>query len=241
MPTSAFCATAACSITIRRVTGNRSRSSNACASTYCPGIACESTGQGDNACKLLDNLAGGPQPFFLFCSFVEPHTHNSVQSDFKRQFENLPVPPPIGGPASLANKPALQQAYAGEIIARGGKLARDFMAYRRGVYASLNLVDRNIGKILDKLHALGIAEETLILFTSDHGDLMGGFGLIEKTFLYDGAIKVPLIVKAPGSPTGERRRRLASHVDLLPTILERCGIGAWRDMPVEGRDLGSIL
>lgn len=206
---------------------------------------------GDTACRLMDRFAAEEAPFFLFCSFVEPHTHNSVQSDRKEAFRDLAVPPLIVD--DLHDKPALQRAYAKEVSDKGSKTIRDPLAYRRGVLASLSLVDENIGRILDRLETLGIADNTLVLFTSDHGDLMGDHGLIEKTFLYDTAIKVPMLLRPPrpaasaGAGCGQAtampsvRAHLVSHVDLLPTVLDGCGIDDWKALPIEGRSMMPLV
>ena len=91
-------------------------------------------------------------------------------------------------------------------------------------YAMTTLMDKYIGVILDKLEALGLAENTLVLFTSDHGHFYGQHGLIAKgpfhTGPYEDLIKVPYIVRMPGrTPAGRRSEALQTLVDLAPSFL----------------------
>ncbi|MHC4872849.1 MAG: sulfatase family protein [Planctomycetota bacterium] len=194
---------------------------------------------GNKAVELLEKYAEEDKPFFLFTSFVEPHTNGGVSKEYMEKFKDLDVPPPIGGVDQLENKPQIQRDYAAQIKERYGD--RDPLEYKRGVYASMTLVDQNIGKILDKLNELRLAENTIILFTSDHGDLMYDHGINEKTFLYEGAVRIPMLVKDPTAKCGERRKQLVSHVDIMPTILDACGIDEWQEMPIEGTSMMPLV
>ncbi len=193
---------------------------------------------GDTACALLDDLAGGEDPFFLFCSFVEPHGPGSVQTEFLQQFDDLPLRPIIGREGEHDTKPDVQR----RAVARWNEqlAGQDLDHRRRGVYASIHLVDRNIGKVLAKLGVLGVRDDTIVLFTTDHGDLLFDHACIEQTFLYESAIHIPWIVAGPGIPAQEDRSHLVSQVDLLPTVLDLCGIEEGEGT-VEGRSLRPIL
>ena len=82
-------------------------------------------------------------------------------------------------------------------------------------------IDDQFGKLLDGLEEMGIADDTIILFTSDHGDMMGEHWFVGKRlFFYDGALKVPGIMAGPGIPKGKRISKLAETVDLMPTLLD---------------------
>lgn len=182
---------------------------------------------GDTTCSLLDTLSGGKVPFFLYCSFVEPHWSGphgagSVQTDYLEKFRDIPLRPIISRDGEHDNKPDVQK----NTVARLKTIFadRDLDRERRSVYASLSLVDQNIGKIVNKLDQLGVKDNTVVIFLSDHGDLMFDHGCIEKTFLYDSAVRIPLIMAGPGIPQGEERRHLVGQIDLLPTILDLCGI-----------------
>jgi len=107
-------------------------------------------------------------------------------------------------------------------------LAKDIAVY----YGMVSLMDKYIGKILDKLAELGLAENTLVVFTTDHGHFYGQHGLIRKgPFHYEDMIKVPFIVSMPGRiPAGRHSAALQSHVDLAPTLLSAAGLEIPRTM-----------
>jgi len=177
---------------------------------------------GDTACSLLEKLSDKDKPFFLFCSFVEPHGRGSVQEKYLETLKDINLPAITGREGEHDNKPEIQKRIAEENKAKF--IRRDLDKYRRGVYASLSLVDMNIGRILGKVDTLGIKDNTIIIFVTDHGDFLFDHWLTGKSFLYDSAIRIPFIISGPGIPAGEHRSHLVSHIDLLPTILDFCDV-----------------
>jgi arylsulfatase A-like enzyme len=107
---------------------------------------------------------------------------------------------------------------------------------RRGYYASLALLDKEVGRVLAALARRGLAENTLVIFLSDHGDSLGDHGLFVKgVHLYDQAIRVPLIVRWPTRlPAGRRVQRLVQPHDLAATVLSAAGLEKPPDMPDSG-------
>ena len=94
----------------------------------------------------------------------------------------------------------------------------------RNTYAMIDLIDQGIGKILEALKETGSLDDTLILFLSDHGELMGDHGTwLKGPFFYDGLINTPLIIRTPGCSAG-KTKALASSVDVLPTCFELLGV-----------------
>jgi uncharacterized sulfatase len=95
----------------------------------------------------------------------------------------------------------------------------------------VKLIDEQMGRILDCLDRLGLAEDTLIIFTTDHGELLGDHGLWMKgPFHYEELVRIPMLVRWPqGLPGGQRVRGLVSQVDLVPTILSAVG----QEIPAE--------
>jgi arylsulfatase A-like enzyme len=91
-------------------------------------------------------------------------------------------------------------------------------------YGTLSMIDDGVGKIMSRLEALGILDDTIVVFTSDHGDMMGDHSLFLKGFMhYRGTLQVPFTMSVPGIETG-RTQSLASSIDIAPTLLELCGI-----------------
>ena len=101
------------------------------------------------------------------------------------------------------------------------------------------MIDDGIGQILGAVEAAGQTENTIVVFTSDHGDMMGDHGLMMKGFMpYRGTQQVPLTISAPGKQPG-RTSSLASSIDLGPTILDLCGLAEFDGM--QGRPLTPVL
>ena len=89
-------------------------------------------------------------------------------------------------------------------------------------YGMISLIDKHVGRIYDALEQKGLLDDTLILFTNDHGELLGDHGLLFKgPFHYDCLIKAPMILSWPGViPKGSRYTQITEHVDIMPTILD---------------------
>jgi choline-sulfatase len=119
----------------------------------------------------------------------------------------------------------------------------DLRASRHGYYASLAYVDEKIGEVLAAVGACGLADETVVVFTSDHGDFLGEHGLFYKMSFREHAAHVPLIVSAPGRFAPRRIREPVSLADLTPTLadLARPGLAERLARHVDGRSLVALL
>ena len=115
----------------------------------------------------------------------------------------------------------------------------DILRMRRAYYAMTSYVDAKVGRLLDTLRAIGAADDTLVVFTSDHGDSLGERGLFFKMSFFEWSVRVPLIVHAPFGFAPRRVAENVSHLDLFPTLLELAGDGALPDLaaPIDGRSL----
>jgi len=103
-------------------------------------------------------------------------------------------------------------------------------------YGQVEMIDHGVGRILDTLESQGLRENTVVVFTADHGDHNTQFGWYFKGTMYEHAVRVPLLVDDPSGATGEVCDHAVSTIDLYPTLLERCGV------PVpEGIDAESFL
>jgi len=169
--------------------------------------------------------------------------------------DTLPaIPEPPSQSDSFAGRPACQEAFTKAWPAMLYEQPAD-EAYRRLYYFLHKLVDRAIGRILDALEQAGMAEDTVVVFTSDHGDLVGAHGgLMQKWYnAYDEAIRVPLLVRGPGVAAVPGGVHLpTSHVDVLPTLLGLADIDVERaaavvavehdeTQPLPGRDLSRVI
>jgi arylsulfatase A-like enzyme len=187
---------------------------------------------GSAACGMLDGFARQDAPFFLFCSFVEPHGAGSVTDAALDAIRDISLPPRI--PPGGRNKPAfLEQAAAGW---EGRRSPEKIEAYRHGVAASLRLVDTNVGRLLQRVDDLGLRDSTVVVFLTDHGDFCHDHGFIEKTIPYEPAINIPFLMAGPGIEPGSEREELVSQIDLMPTLLDYAN-DADPSARLEGRSL----
>lgn len=169
------------------------------------------------------------RPFILYVAFLEPHTPYVGPLGDLYPPESLPVAP------HFRQKPAENAALINRMLADhymdyGFMFGQDLTTEagcrrtRAQYWGNITLVDRAVGEILEALQQAGLSDCSLVVFTSDHGDMMGDHGIFEKCVLYEEAVKVPLIVRIPW--LGREMRRIGgrfSQIDLVPTLLELIG------------------
>lgn len=112
---------------------------------------------------------------------------------------------------------------------------------RASYYSMIELIDNQVGRLMDMLERLNQLENTIVIFTSDHGEMLGDHGLYLKgPYFYEGAVRVPLIMSCPGTiAEGKRSRALVELMDLAPTLVEACGLPAQPQM--QGKSLWGQL
>jgi len=186
---------------------------------------------GERTIDFLQQGRDPDRPFFLWANFYDPHHPFVAPQEWVDRYDPAAVPAPLGGPAELADRPAIltaasQKSYAG--IARGFAeySAAEIQGIVAAYYAMVSLVDDEVGRILATLAQLGLADDTLVIFTSDHGEMLGDHALLLKgPMMYEGATRVPLMLRWPGRlPAGARRADLVQWLDLDPTILDAAGL-----------------
>ncbi len=171
----------------------------------------------------------GDDPFALCVSYLEPHPpHTGPLNDYYDP-DSLPA-----GPAFMRQPPfdapllvRLMAAFYMQSENYGLDLRTEagWRALMARYWGNITLVDRSVGKILKALEESGKADDTIVVFTSDHGELMGDHGILGKTLMYEESIKVPMLLRAPMVEQAPRRvGGRFSHIDLVPTLLELLGI-----------------
>ena len=164
------------------------------------------------------------RPFFLMVSFSHPHDpYNATQAYWDR-YDADAIPLPAVGPIPPeARDPHSQRLY--ENYDRGDhRVTEDHIrGARRAYYAMISYVDDKIAELMATLDAAGLAEQTIIVLTSDHGDMLGERGLWYKMNFFEDSARVPLIIHAPERFQPRRVAENVSLVDLLPTFLNLAG------------------
>jgi choline-sulfatase len=119
----------------------------------------------------------------------------------------------------------------------------DIRRARRAYYGNIGYIDEWLGRLRDTLGAVGLADDTIVVFLADHGDMLGERGLWYKMCFFEWAARVPLIVHAPGRLAPRRVAAPVSHVDLLPTLLALADDGGAFDPidPIDGRSLVPLM
>ncbi len=177
------------------------------------------------------NDSGELNPFALWVSFPDPHEPFEAPRRYVEMFppEQVVLPPQRTDEYTDGTSPERNR-----VLARMMRQTEDTDAHRRGVVsvyqAMTRFVDDGIGRILDKLDTLGLRENTIIVFTADHGDFMGEHGMAVKGgVFYDALVRVPMIVSWPGGgvPQGVVDSSMTSTLDILPTLLELQGLASF--------------
>jgi arylsulfatase A-like enzyme len=165
----------------------------------------------DHVIRLLHAAAGQEQPFFLRWDPREPHLPNVLPEPFASLVDPAAVPPWPSFPDPLAGKPFIQRQQV-RTWGLEGWTWREWAPIVARYLGEVALIDHQVGRILGALDELGLAENTLVVYTSDHGDLCGGHGMIDKHYvMYDDVLRVPLLLRWP------RRIPPGSTVETLVT------------------------
>ncbi len=170
-------------------------------------------------------------PWHYFVSFAGPHDPFDPPAQYADRYRQAEVPPAITG--GIEGKPDW-------IKKRNLALEPEETAVTRRQYAgAITAIDDQVGLILRALEKRSWAENTVIVYTSDHGEMLGDHGLYQKSAAYEGALRVPLIIAAPGAEGGRVSEALTELIDLNPTLCELAGLPPQEDL--DARSLVPVL
>jgi choline-sulfatase len=198
------------------------------------------------ACRWLHDHADrrDGSPFFLAASFISPHDPYLAPEAYWDMYADDEIDDPrVPDMDHDARDPHSRRLYT--ITGRHMQevTAEEVRRARRAYYAVMTWLDDRIARILKTLRDIGAADDTIIVFTGDHGDLLGERGLWFKMSFLEWSARVPLIVHAPKLFPARRVSQNASLVDLFPTFLEWAGDGKMPDLvaPIDGAGLNGLL
>lgn len=178
------------------------------------------------------------RPFFLAVGFYRPHTPYVAPAPYFQGYPQSEMPLVHGVEEDVKDLPAdaLGSHKNEHDLLTDDLRQQAIQAY----FASITFMDAQVGRVLNKLDELGLTENTIVVFTSDHGYHLGEHGLWQKMSLFEESARVPLIIAAPGaSKSGGVAATPVGLIDLYPTLTKLCGVDAPAN--IQGQDLGPIL
>lgn len=173
-----------------------------------------------------DGGATDGSPWCAHVSYLRPHPPYVVPAPYNDMFDPADVPPPVRHPTPAAEGAVHPFLAAALAIVPSPTDRRNQDQLRATYYGMIAEVDHQLGVLLDGLDALGQRDDTLVVVTSDHGEQLGDHWLIEKLGFFDQSFRIPLLVRWPAmtGSTGRTVDAFTENVDILPTILDVCGV-----------------
>jgi arylsulfatase A-like enzyme len=189
---------------------------------------------------MLADFARGGKPFFLFSSFFKPHAPYTVPEPYDTMFDGIEIPLPKQ--VTLAGIQRLPLPVQKQILRGRPQYAMDRQRLEwiyRSYYASVAMVDKEVGDILDTIRQSGQEDNTVVIFSTDHGDQLLEHGLVDKNVFFEASVRVPFLTSLPSRVKPGRREELIEMVDVLPTLFDICGVPI--PTRVQGRSLAPLV
>lgn len=173
---------------------------------------------GDQSVQFIQNCDPN-RPMFLMSSFIHPHPPFAPPAPWNKMYRTESVDP------YMPETPEEFDAFMSDrfTLKKMGISRQDLTLLRNYYYSCISFVDFQIGRIIQALKDRGMYENTIVVFSSDHGEMLGDFGTMGKRSMLDGAAHIPLLMRIPGVPA-MRRTDVCSLVDIAPTLLSCSGI-----------------
>ena len=189
---------------------------------------------------MLARLTRKQQPFFLFSSFFKPHAPYTVAEPYDSLFDHVEIPLPRQ--MTLDDIQRLPLPVQRQILRGRPQYGMDRTRLQwiyRSYYASVKMIDDEVGRILDTLRQTGQESNTILVFSTDHGDQLLEHGLEGKNVFFESSVRVPFLMALPGRIRPGRRDEIVETVDVLPTLFDLCGLPV--PSGVQGRSFAPLL
>lgn len=191
----------------------------------------------DRAIEFIERHTA--RPFFLWFSIPDPHIPFQTAEPYASMYPPERVDMPVWREGEMTEKPRAQRM--DQAVMAGEQVDEATVRQIRSIYYGMNtFIDDQVGRFLDRLDELNLADDTLVIYVSDHGEYLGEHRMIRKSkAAYDCLTHVPMILRGSGIAPGEAVEVFVSMEDLAPTILARLGLAVPSEM--QGRDLSPVL
>lgn len=192
----------------------------------------------EDGIRFLHTYAKGDRPFFLHYSFPDPHWPNVVPEPYysmydpeKIELDGLDMDWSTHPVAHYVQ--SISNGYGGYTLAERKRIVAT-------MYGQMSYIDESVGMFMDEFKRLGLDKNTIVIFTADHGNFGGRYGLVGKTkAFYDALIRIPLIVQFPGIENGREFSAKIENVDVMPTVMDYLGLPAAEG--IHGRSFLDLL
>ncbi len=188
--------------------------------------------------EYLRSRKGQAQPWFLFTSYLKPHSPSVEPQPYFSMYDRAK----FSIPKLPANAKEARAAQRGQSLRHWVDNEQMMRVMTSKYFGAITHVDDQVGRLLGELRSLGMADNTLVLFTADHGNMLGEKGRWFKGIQYDGSARVPLLWRGPQGARGGGGRtvsQVVENTDLLPSILETAGLAAPEG--VQGKSFVSLM
>ncbi|MFW5829388.1 MAG: sulfatase-like hydrolase/transferase, partial [Planctomycetota bacterium] len=187
------------------------------------------------------------RPFFLWTSFSDPHPPYECDPRFWQLYDGMDLPEAVIGDWSADSDaiPAVLRSATLRLNRVDRFSAQQIRQARRAYYACISQIDDHLGRLWGQLQHQRLLDSTWIIFTSDHGDMLGDHHLGAKTIYQEGAAHIPFLIRPPQgvleAQRGQRCPELICLADILPTVLHACGLADRVPAAIDGEDVTPLM
>lgn len=179
--------------------------------------------------KAISFIKNSDKPFCLFLSFNPPHSpYDSIEYTDKESYDKYYSEEVVPELSDLLNRPNV------DLKSGADKMVRFYFSHITGV-------DREVGRVIDTVEQLGLKEDTIVVYTSDHGDMMGSQGLLSKNQPYEESLLIPLILRYPKLLIPRVEDLMIGVPDMMPSLLNLAGLSARIPEDMDGFDYSDII
>ncbi|MET4783696.1 sulfatase-like hydrolase/transferase [Glaciihabitans sp. UYNi722] len=201
---------------------------------------------GEETIEFLRTTREHDKPFCFVVNFFDPHHGFGAPDEYRALYDASSLPAPVTSDDDLTTKPAIyseasKKSYAGTLPGYQDFTAEEIQEIKAQYYAMVSLLDNEVGRILATLDDEGLGDDTIVVFTSDHGELLGDHQMLLKgPMMFDCSVRVPLILRWNDHlPKNEVREEIVEWIDIAPTLLSFAGVGGLRRG--QGRNLAELV